>query len=247
MAEPGDPLDYFGVGQPRPLEPVVPPWAVPFGLQPPYPGGSFDEYLDPASRHYRPDVVAALTEHRKRHEQAQEGARIAREQEAASFRARIAAVETAIDPFARAAALVQVNAAYVGAAELTWETWRRLRATGELRPTYDLVRLRIKMPLLRPRFEELERLPAWRSGDRDAYVDEHDVVWEPRHGQQPFRWDDEPWFAVPAGEAVRASVASHSRSGHRYTAIAGQALTECTAEWRHQVVLGVIEDIVAKR
>jgi len=50
----GDPLGIFGG------PPMVPPWAVPFGLHPPYPGGSFDEYLDPRSPYYRPDVAAAV-------------------------------------------------------------------------------------------------------------------------------------------------------------------------------------------
>ncbi len=50
----GDPLGIFGGA------PMVPPWAARFGLHPPYPGGSFDEYLDPRSPYYRADVAAAV-------------------------------------------------------------------------------------------------------------------------------------------------------------------------------------------
>ncbi len=50
----GDPLGMFG-GSPQ-----VPPWAVPFGLHPPFPGGTFDLYLDPRSSYYRADVAAHL-------------------------------------------------------------------------------------------------------------------------------------------------------------------------------------------
>lgn len=234
-----DPLGVFG-GMP-----LVPPWAVPFGLQPPYPGGSFDEYLDPHSPHYRADVVAALTEARRREEQARAERREIEEREAAVHRARYAAVKAADGPLERAAALVELGSTSDFIRQELWDTWRELRTSGTVAPTHQLVQLRIKWPFLRGRFGELERRPAWQHDSRPEYVDDRDEVWVDKDYKQPVRVSIDPWFAVEYGAPVEASIARTYQSQLRYTRIRGKPLSQEEGDWRHAVILGVLRRVVS--
>jgi hypothetical protein len=236
---PYDPLGIYG-GMP-----LVPPWAVQFGLHPPYPGGSFDEYLDPSSRFYRPDVVTALMTVRRQEAEAEQARRRVEEDEAAEHRRHREAALAARDPLERAAELVQLRS-LSSVSDLLWDTWQRLREAGIARPTHDLVRLDIKAPLIRPRFSELERRGAWSHAVQELYVDEQAEVWAAAAGQ-PVPRRAEPWFVVGRGAAVQAHVGSTRQSGLRFTAIRGTPLQRAAVTWHDGAIWGVLKRIVDDR
>jgi hypothetical protein len=220
--------------------PLVPPWAVPFGLQPPYPGGSFDEYLDPGSRYYRPDVVAALREQQRRAVEVRRAEDAARERAVGLHRERLAAVEAAKDPHELARAVVGLGDRCDPAQ--VWDAWSRAMGAGIYPSTHDLVRLKIQAPLRGPRFKELERRPAWRDGDRDRYFDADGRVWV-KGGGQPVRGPRDPWFAVPAGAGVQAEVFSAKSTG-RFTMISANPLVEADPDDYWGCVLGALARFV---
>jgi hypothetical protein len=233
-----DPLGHFHG------RPTVPPWAVRFGLHPPYPGGSFEEYLDPRSPHFRADVVAALDADRRRAEQERAAADEAEQRAAAFYRERFASIAATDDLVERARQVVEVGA--MCASSLIWETWERIKAAGVFPPTHDLVRLKIGTPVFGPRFKELERRPAWQEHDRDRWLDEEDQVWV-AEGGQPVR-HGEPWFPVESGGELRATVMSASSTG-RFTMISAKPLVRARGERERNhsgTAVGVLESFVAR-
>lgn len=209
--EPAPHRDPLGHGQPgyEAQMPLTPPWAAAYGLHPPYPGGSFDEYLDPQSRYYRADIVAALLDSPPAGPTPKE---IRDLQRGRLWQSLVDAVEQAQTLTERIDALIVAkhDAPWSLDDELVLGVWAEVMAAGLYAPTHQTVTLKLQQPLLSGRLSEgRDREDVW------GYTVEDSAVMVTREGRAFFQHDPAAnlqrparggLFAVRHGEKVRAGI-----------------------------------------
>lgn len=165
-----------------------PPWAVRLGLHPPYPGGSFDAYLDPDSRYYRADAATAFAPWRGAQHAAEAEYREARERSERAradeadrrWQIRTSSLAVLNGRPQLSEALDALSASHGGLPRKTCEaTLARFIQLDVIRPTHEIVVAEGRMTVpgyflsrgtfttQLGRWKEVRRVPAFRAPQAD--------------------------------------------------------------------------------
>ncbi len=233
----GDPLGIFSG------HPLVPPWAARYGLNPP-PSGVFEDYLDPESPFFRPDVAGVVMTARRAYIEAQR-AEDERRRRATAERARHRAEASIVlsrtsDPHEAVAALERPHGGLP--ASLCRSTFLRIVETIGAPPSHDIVTVtgRASVAKLMFSWAETSRVGAFvapgggrrfvdRYGEQDAHwhqgfnvwVDTLGDVWtcetqgDPREDLKGKHCLDSPWAFHQPESRVTAHVVLEEGSSFR--------------------------------